>query len=64
MNEIQRKLASVRGLLAAHQLDGILLQRVSSFAWLTGGAASYVNTATTTGAGRAVDHARCPGRDH
>jgi antitoxin VapB len=37
-------------LLTERQLDALLLQRVSSFAWATCGAASYVNTATTDGA--------------
>jgi Xaa-Pro aminopeptidase len=49
MNELDRKLASVRGLLAQHGLDALLLQRVSSFAWATCGAASYINTAATNG---------------
>jgi antitoxin VapB len=40
----------MRNLLDQHQVDGLLLRRVSSFAWATCGAASYVNTATTEGA--------------
>ena len=36
-------------LLAKHHLEALLLQRVSSFAWATCGAASYINTAATTG---------------
>jgi antitoxin VapB len=40
----------VKELLEARGLEALLLQRVSSFAWYTGGAASYVNTATDFGA--------------
>ena len=50
MTEFERKQASIRTLLAEKKLDGLLLERVSSFAWATCGASSYVNTATTTGA--------------
>lgn len=50
MTDIETKLQHVRGLLAARRLDGILLQRTANFAWLTDGAASYVNIASTTGA--------------
>jgi antitoxin VapB len=35
--------------LEARNLDALLLQRVSSFAWATCGVASYVNTASTNG---------------
>ena len=49
-NEFQQKLAIMRDLLCQHGADGLLLRRVSSFAWATCGAASYVNTATTEGA--------------
>lgn len=48
--EFQRKLATMRGLLDKHDVDGLLLRRVSSFAWATCGASSYVNTAVTQGA--------------
>ncbi len=47
--ELDRKLAQLRGLLQERGLDAMLLQRVSSFAWATGGAASYVGVATTNG---------------
>lgn len=50
MTELELKLTQVRKLLEARDLEGVLLERVSNFAWLTGGAASYVNTATDTGA--------------
>jgi Xaa-Pro aminopeptidase len=39
----------MQALLEERKLDGLLLRRVSSFAWATCGAASYVNTATTYG---------------
>lgn len=41
-------------LIQTHNADAVLLRRVSSFAWATGGAASYVNTATTEGAASLV----------
>lgn len=50
MPEISIKLQQLRHLLSARQLDGILLQRTANFGWLTGGAAGYVNIASTTGA--------------
>lgn len=49
MSEFDRKLESIRVFLDEQMLDALLLQRVSSFAWATCGAASYVNTATSTG---------------
>jgi antitoxin VapB len=49
MSELETKLDRIQALLAEQQLGALLLQRVSSFAWATCGAASYVNTATTTG---------------
>jgi Xaa-Pro aminopeptidase len=48
--EFQTKLATMHSLLDRHSVDGLLLRRVSSFAWATCGATSYVNTATTEGA--------------
>ncbi len=51
MRELQLKLDRLRALLAARQLDALLLARVSSFAWATCGAASYINTAATDGVG-------------
>jgi len=50
MNEFEFKQQQIRALLARKNLDALWLQRVSSFAWATCGAASYINTATTTGA--------------
>ena len=49
MTEIETILNRIHALLAARQLDALLLQRVSSFAWATCGAASYINTASTNG---------------
>lgn len=49
MNEIRQKQNAIQALLEQHGLDALLLQRVSSFAWATCGAASYVNTASSEG---------------
>jgi antitoxin VapB len=49
MTEFSLKQDRLRALMERQKLDAILLQRVSSFAWATCGAASYVNTATTFG---------------
>lgn len=49
MNEFDEKQKQILALLAEHKLDALLLQRVSSFAWATCGAASYINTAATDG---------------
>lgn len=38
-------------LLEKHHLDALIIQQVANFAWATDGAAAYVNTATTNGAG-------------
>ena len=50
MTEFEQKQQHIQTLLVEHDLDALLLQRVSSFAWATCGAASYVNTATIYGA--------------
>jgi Xaa-Pro aminopeptidase len=47
--EFDQKQDRIRALLAERELDALLLRRVSSFAWATCGASSYVNTATTYG---------------
>lgn len=47
--EIDHKLDAIYSLLAENDLDALLLRRVSSFAWATCGAASYVNTAAVEG---------------
>lgn len=49
MGELEEKANRVRELLARHHLDALWLQRVSSVAWATGGAAGYVNTASSVG---------------
>ena len=50
MNEFELKKDRIKELLAQHHVDAGVIQRVSSFAWATCGAASYVNTAVTDGA--------------
>lgn len=50
MDEVTQKEQQVRALLKEKGLDALLLRRVSSFAWATGGASGYVNTATDLGA--------------
>ncbi len=49
MNEFNEKQKRMRALLESHKLDALLLKRVSSFAWATCGAASYVNAAVNNG---------------
>jgi Xaa-Pro aminopeptidase len=49
MGEISAKLSLLRNLAARHSLEAILLQRVSSLAWATDGASTYVNTASSKG---------------
>lgn len=49
MSESKRKLGIIRAWMADRNLDGLYLQRVSSFAWATCGAASYINRAATDG---------------
>ena len=50
MKELEGKLDQIRRLLGERELDGLLLDRASSFAWATCGASSYINTASSTGA--------------
>jgi Xaa-Pro aminopeptidase len=50
MTEFLHKQSCISDLLIRRKLDGVLLQRASSFAWATCGAASYVNTASSFGA--------------
>ena len=45
----KESIGAARELITQQDLDGVLLMRASSFAWATGGAASYINTASTTG---------------
>lgn len=49
MNEFSIKQDKVKTLLAKHNLEVIVLERVSSFAWATCGASSYINTADAKG---------------
>lgn len=49
MDEIQTKLTNLRALLQERGLQGVLLQRNSSFAWATAGSSAAINTATTNG---------------
>jgi len=50
MTEFTQKQDRIKALLAERHLDALLFQRVSSFAWATCGAASYINSAATDGA--------------
>ena len=50
MSEFNLKQEKIQAMLAHNGLDALLLKDVSSFAWATCGAASYVNTAATEGA--------------
>jgi antitoxin VapB len=47
--ELKNKIERIKKLLAEKQLDALLVQRASNFAWLTGGSASYVNIAEESG---------------
>ncbi len=49
MTEFDEKQKSIQALLAKRELDALVLQRVSSFAWATCGASSYINVAATEG---------------
>lgn len=49
MNENEQKLGLIRSWMADRKLGALYLQRVSSFAWATCGAASYINVASTNG---------------
>ncbi len=50
MTEFSQKQELIQNLLAENDLNALLIQGVSSFAWATCGAASYINTATDMGA--------------
>jgi Xaa-Pro aminopeptidase len=47
MSEFSQKINRIRDLAARYNLDAILLQRLSSFAWMTCGASAYVNIASS-----------------
>jgi antitoxin VapB len=48
-DELDIKLSRVFDLLSKNDLDALLIQRVTNFAWLTCGGASYINTADESG---------------
>jgi Xaa-Pro aminopeptidase len=48
-DELSSKFSRLNQLLAEHDLDALLVQRVNNFAWLTCGGASYINTADESG---------------
>lgn len=50
MTDFENRQQQLREFMDDLDLDALLLQRVSSFAWATCGAAAYVNTASSTGA--------------
>jgi Xaa-Pro aminopeptidase len=59
-SEFLHKVKLMRYLLEQHHADGLLLRRVSSFAWATCGAALYINMAVTQGAASLlVTHDEC-----
>ncbi|RPI33813.1 MAG: aminopeptidase P family protein [Chloroflexota bacterium] len=49
MTEFETKQNRILELIETQGLDALLLRRVSSFAWATCGAASFINTAVTNG---------------
>jgi antitoxin VapB len=46
MSEFSHKINLLRDLAARHDLEAVLLQRASNFAWITCGASAYINTAS------------------
>lgn len=48
-DELNSKISRVKQLFAENDLDALLVQRVTNFAWLTCGGASYINTAEELG---------------
>jgi len=54
MEEFDQKQQRILALLEERHLEALVLQNVSSFAWATCGAASYVNTAASQGAASLV----------
>ncbi|MEP7287951.1 MAG: M24 family metallopeptidase [Chloroflexota bacterium] len=49
-SEVQSKLEQLRKRMAARQLDAVLLNQIPNAAWITAGAATYVNEAADGGA--------------
>lgn len=49
MEELKEKENRIQAFMEEKGLEALLLRRLSNFAWCTGGAASFVNTASETG---------------
>jgi Xaa-Pro aminopeptidase len=49
MTELDLKLDHIKDLLAKYYVKAVLLQQISTFAWATCGASSYINMATNKG---------------
>jgi Xaa-Pro aminopeptidase len=49
MAELDIKLQRLAAVMDVHQVDAVHLRLASSFAWITGGKSSYINTASSTG---------------
>jgi Xaa-Pro aminopeptidase len=54
MNELELKLARLYDLMETKNVDALCLSRASSFAWIAGGASSYINTASDYGAAQVL----------
>lgn len=48
-DELEIKIGKIKKLLGDQNLEALLIQRVSNFAWITGGGCSYINTADESG---------------
>jgi len=48
--EFTNKIHRLRDMMEGHNLDAVLLQRASSFAWMTCGASGYINIASSEAA--------------
>ena len=51
MSELESKLNALRGLMQKKNVDVVLLQKVSSFAWATGGSSTAINISSSNGEG-------------
>ena len=49
MAELDITLQRLAAVMDVHQVDAVHLRLASSFAWITGGKSSYINTASSTG---------------
>ncbi|MCB9138580.1 MAG: M24 family metallopeptidase [Caldilineaceae bacterium] len=54
MQELNSKLARLYGAMDAQGVTAVHLSQAGSFAWITGGASSYINTASSYGAAQAL----------